>query len=402
MVALNGAPEVPAGPAPGGRAQTSATLLTLTASVGTIGYLATRLGALPDDLVTRIEVLPMLVFALAAGLISGAVLRYAAGRPGAQEVALAMALLSLGTALAVVPWGEASVLHRAAFGVVWALMFLQFLRFWTRFPTRMTPDATAALRTVQVQTRTGRFLARAAGVAHWAIWTWSGRAVLVAGAIGMSWAIVGVRSLPYNLLLPEVQGAVGLVANLALLGTLVAITLNAVIILTAYRLADEAGRRRVLWMVLAHLVTTLYIVFVICIDIAGRTTGQAFFFDVEGALNTIYLPVTNTMFLGGYAVGIFYSGAFDIRPLIGRSTVYGGLLMSITLVFAAVEEVAEEVLVSRAGLPEGAGTLIGAAAVAVLLGPIRDRLEVWLQRVTGWSPESAGGRTRAQRKEARE
>jgi len=368
--------------------QNAASVAVLLATAGVLAVVVPRLGQLPEAAV-RMQVAPLAAFALGAAAISASVLWRAGAYPGAPEVGLAMALYALATALAIVPWGQASPAHRTAFGVAWCLMFLQFLHFWTRFPQRMTPSATRALAT---RPGWGRWLDPhlrwTARVAHLAVWTWPGRVFLVIGGLAMSWAIVGERSMPYGLLTPQGPHDIGTREAVALLANFSALFVNVLVIGTSYRLADEVGRRKVLWIVLGHLLTTIFIFFEMAVSLALKATGSALLTALDTGLEAVYLPVCFTLFLGGYAQGVFQSGAFDIRPLIGRSTVYGASLMSLTFVFAGVEELAETFVVAAVGLPEGAGAWMGAGAVAGLFGPIHERMTRALKRATAGPPGS--------------
>ena len=59
------------------------------------------------------------------------------------------------------------------------------------------------------------------------------------------------------------------------------------------------------------------------------------------------------------------------------------MLLTLTFVFAGIEEVAQSVLVSRMGVPDAVSTWIGAGAVALLVGPLRDRFQKWVARLAG-------------------
>lgn len=358
------------------------TALALISSVIALALIAPKLGGLPDDLTIRLQTFPMIGAALLAGLLSVMVIWRAGRGPGVVEVAFGMALMCAALMLSVVPWGDATPNHRLAFGIAWGAMSLQFLFFWTRFPQRLEMAGIDRLVAAEGTSLLSRFLRTVARVSRFLIGSPLGWILATVGAVSFSWTLVGGSAVPYGLLIPGIKENLRLVDALALIGANLFIVIGVAPAVSSYRLANEEGQRRVLWILLAHLMTTFMILAALSIQVSALVTGSAVLHGIERGLNMVFLPISFTLFLAGYAMGVFRAGAFNLRPVIGRSTVYGASLLCVTFLFAGVEEVAENVMVARVGLPEGVGTWIGAATIAVFLGPIRDRIALILKKVT--------------------
>jgi hypothetical protein len=131
---------------------------------------------------------------------------------------------------------------------------------------------------------------------------------------------------------------------------------------------------------LAHLVTAFLAAMTLGLLILNVFTHSAVLEFLERAFTLAFHPVGWAVTLTGYALALFLSGAFDLRPVIGRSTLYGASLVCLTFLFAVVEEVVEAQLATRVALPEGMGTWAGAASIALLLGPIRNKVEQVMQK----------------------
>ena len=149
---------------------------------------------------------------------------------------------------------------------------------------------------------------------------------------------------------------------------------------TSFRLSDARGRRQILWILLAHIITAFLTLMLLGFHVLAGLTGSAVLTTLRDAIMAAYYPVGWAVTLGGYSLALFYSGAFDLRPVINHSTVVGMCIILLTLLFAAVEEIFESLVAARMGLPAGVGTWVGAASIALCLGPVRQRVEDFLHR----------------------
>ena len=170
-------------------------------------------------------------------------------------------------------------------------------------------------------------------------------------------------------------------------GPVKALIVVACVAWTSFRLSQEQGRRQILWIGQAHLITSLGMLMILILYPLAAFTGSGVLVLMRDGLMTIFQPVGWALTLTGYAIALFLAGAFDLRPMITRSTVYGMSLILLTFVFACVEEVVEAQVSTRMQLPDGVGTWAGAAAIAVCLGPVRDKVASLLQR---WVPDLHG------------
>jgi len=150
---------------------------------------------------------------------------------------------------------------------------------------------------------------------------------------------------------------------------------------SGYRLSNAAERQKILWIVLAVLLVVSLLAGVISLYYLTVLTDFEIFRTVLRSTIEFVVPVSALVILTGFAVAVMYSGAFDVAPVITKTTIYGGLLLILTFLFAAVEELVESLLAARTGMPEGLGTWLGAAAIAVAIGPLRTRLERVVARV---------------------
>ncbi|MGD8319696.1 MAG: hypothetical protein PVJ02_04565, partial [Gemmatimonadota bacterium] len=94
-----------------------------------------------------------------------------------------------------------------------------------------------------------------------------------------------------------------------------------------------------------------------------------------------YAPFTAAINLTGVALAIFYHGALDLRPVINKTTAYSLMFITLTVLFAGVEEAVQSLLTARLGIANGIGSWIGAGVVAVAFGPIHSKIDTTLKRV---------------------
>ena len=86
-------------------------------------------------------------------------------------------------------------------------------------------------------------------------------------------------------------------------------------------------------------------------------------------------------------MAILYSGAFDVRPLINKTTVYGTLSVLFIVLFAVVESLVSELIEARLGLPNMLGAGLSSALVAAIVLPLRGPFG---RRVSRWMASAEG------------
>lgn len=361
------------------------TAASVAAAIGVAVAVVPRIGLMPADLELRFQLTYMnLVFAVYAAVLGAFMVWRVRDRPGAQELGVVLGLMSLALALTVVPLGDPSLPRRLAFGLVWSVLNLAVVRFWTRFPQHMDMRGVEALAKQEPaglwHDRPNRVSAR---LVHWTLSRPDGRALLALGVVAFSFILVGPDAAPYNLLAP--QPDLGLQYMIVAGPLAVAVILFIVMVAwTSFRLADQRGQRQILWAMSGHFLPAFLAVMIVALAVARALTGSTVLSAIHQGLAIAFNPVGWAVTLTGYALAIFLSGAFDLRPLIGRSTVYGATIVVLTFLFAGVEEAVQAQLATRMALPDGVGTWVGAASIAIFLGPLRTRLERVLTR---WVPE---------------
>jgi hypothetical protein len=78
------------------------------------------------------------------------------------------------------------------------------------------------------------------------------------------------------------------------------------------------------------------------------------------------------------AIGILYAGAIDPALVLRRSTVWGAIGAAGVILFAGIENALFSLLEERLHLPAFAGAMISGAIVAVMLVPVRARVQRWV------------------------
>ncbi|MCH7565285.1 MAG: hypothetical protein IH968_15845 [Gemmatimonadetes bacterium] len=148
---------------------------------------------------------------------------------------------------------------------------------------------------------------------------------------------------------------------------------------SAYRLANAEERSKILWIVLGASFAVAWIGFLVSLVYAGLLTD--ILDPVSSAIWDVSLPVLWFTSLGGFAMAILYSGAFDVRPLINKTTVYGTLGVLGIILFATIESLVSEVVEARLGLPDMAGAGVSGALVAGIILALRGRFSRGVSRL---------------------
>lgn len=361
--------------------------LALAALVVLAGVVASvtlpRLGLIPADLEERFAKAELnLIFSAYAALLAVVVAWRAGSRREGRHMSLLLGYVAACMALSVVPSGHSELWRRLTFSAFWMGAIVEGFKFWTSFPVAVTAEAVDSL----LERAPGRgFLAMAdrvtARVTGALVGTTWAKVVFTVLALGFAYQLVGPGSHRYNILSDFVRPTASPRAVeilLAVSGGLVIITLVGVA-WTGFRLADREQRKRVLWIVLSQLTVAGFTVASLMLPLLDLMTGSEVVGFLRGVLAVVYHPAVWFVDLSGFAVAIFYSGAFDLRPIISKTTVYGALFLTLTLLFATVEQLAQSVLTNRLGIPDGFGAWLGAGTIAVAMGPIRERLERFIR-----------------------
>lgn len=147
-----------------------------------------------------------------------------------------------------------------------------------------------------------------------------------------------------------------------------------------YRRAEPSERSRILGLVAAVLVVAAgeaaYHVW--------RTLAHTAPFAVELAHHTA--PVVALVLAMS---SVLLRGALTPELVVRRTALYGVLSIAGLFAFALLDELLSELLVSKLGLPEGLGSTIAVAAIAVLMKPLHDRLSAWLSSVVARQNQTA-------------
>lgn len=351
------------------------TVVCALAAVGTFPDL--RL--IPADLERRFVVGPLNLIFGAYALVLAVVVAWRTGeRREGRHLSLLLGYLAACMMLSVVPSGVSEPWRRAVFGLLWMGAIVEGFKFFTTFPSPITGVRLAALLS-RSESRgwlgaLDRVTARATAALVDRLWA---KLAFTVAALGFAYRLVGEGSHRYNILSDFVRPSglpVPVEALLDLSGGVVILAVVAVA-WTGFRLAGQEDRRRMLWIVLAQLTVGVFTLASLSLSLLWGVTGSATIGFLRGFFVVVYHPLIWFVDLSGFALAVFYSGAFDLRPIINKTTVYGGLFLVLTFLFATVEEVAQSLLTDRLGVPDGFGAWLGAGSIAVAMGPIRERLE---------------------------
>ena len=157
--------------------------------------------------------------------------------------------------------------------------------------------------------------------------------------------------------------------------TMSVIIASVLLLRAGYALVDDAGRRRILWVVAAFVGMLVTGVLYLAAIIAFRIT--------DPALSIVLAQIPEIVMLGALAAAIFYFGAIDPALVIRQATVYGALALLLVALFEGIENVASDVLASRFGMPGAVGSLLAGTLVAIAFVPLRQFARRGSERVLG-------------------
>lgn len=152
----------------------------------------------------------------------------------------------------------------------------------------------------------------------------------------------------------------------------------------AYRAADAAGRRRMVWVLEGFLGAVILFSLGALLDLLQRIGGWHAHWLWLGVFVGFFLLVACL------TIAMFFSGAFDPSLAIQRTAVYGVLGVLIVFIFVGVETVVNDHLREWIGLSESSSGIIIGGIVALTIEPIKERLGTyaeWLLVRWGVAPE---------------
>jgi len=322
------------------------------------------------------------IFGLYAGALALLIVWRAEDRRGAKALGLFLASYGVCLALSTNPSGTASPETRIAFATFWTATILLSWRFWSRFPRTITADEVQAPARGPSYSRWLRALNRLSATVVGRILRMRATAFVFAVlAAVFGWTLGTVGTYEYTFFIRD-RGFLSAAHAVALsLSSVISIAVALAFAWTAYRLADAKGRSHIRWIVIAQVVIGFWTAMAISLLWLADVTGSTPLALAERFFGRTFHVVTSAANLTGFALAVFYSGALDLRPVINRTTVYGAMLVLLSFVFAGVEELLQSHLAEQLGVPDGLGTWVGAAVVALAMGPIHTRLQTFVRNL---------------------
>jgi hypothetical protein len=144
---------------------------------------------------------------------------------------------------------------------------------------------------------------------------------------------------------------------------------------TSYRISAPEERKRVLWVVSGFTIAAFMVLSAVGLLLLVVVT------KMESSLLGIVVPLivlAPLVLVICAAIGILYAGAIDPALVLRRSTVWGAIGAAGVILFAAIENGLSSLLEDRLHLPAFAGAMISGSIVAVLLIPVRARVQRWV------------------------
>lgn len=143
-----------------------------------------------------------------------------------------------------------------------------------------------------------------------------------------------------------------------------------------YRAADEAGKRRVFWILEGLLAGTTLLVFASALKLVQMATG--FNSPVRDWYGIVLMAGVGVM-LSCVSIAVFFAGAIDPRLAVRRTAVVGAVGVLMVFVFAGAEQLIQDRLAGWLGLSDHLGGVLTGGTVALTFDPIRR----WVERIAG-------------------
>jgi class 3 adenylate cyclase len=160
-----------------------------------------------------------------------------------------------------------------------------------------------------------------------------------------------------------------------------------------FAVATEEDRQRLHWIVegltLSMIVYACWTVLLLLTDLGPEgmlsvmdqvEAEKAFVVSIYVLISITVGPVVFTV-LASLLATTFYKGAIDPRLAIRRTTVYGVLGVLFLFLFAGLGNVAEDLLEGALGIPTSMGSLIAGGTLAVVLIPVKRRMDRFMNRI---------------------
>jgi hypothetical protein len=144
---------------------------------------------------------------------------------------------------------------------------------------------------------------------------------------------------------------------------------------TSYRVSVPQERKRVLWVVSGFTIATFMVLSAVGLLLLVVVT------NLESSVLGVVVPLlvlAPLVLVMCAAIGILYAGAIDPALVLRRSTVWGAIGAAGVILFAGIENALSSLLEERLHLPAFAGAMISGAIVAVILIPVRARVQRWV------------------------
>lgn len=295
-----------------------------------------------------------------------------------DDAAFSLAMVVSASAASFGLWSSAFQIHalnaewvvRAASAAQYALAVVAaaaYLRFGATFPRRVTADDLKAALALQP---------RVIAIHRWLLrpenpWR---------AATSLSILIIGL----------SMAGASEAAAVLTGSAAFMAWVIAHIQMRTGYASCTEVEQRRALWVVEGFLLilvpavvveTVLMPLVLMNVPVTELFAGSFFMALAAGAVGLVTC-------LG---IATFYSGSFDSALVIRRTTLYSGIVVILTGIFAVVENIVTNAIAAYIPLPSNVGVMVGAVTIALAFAPLRAKLKAFVERNV---PASAHSDTR--------
>jgi class 3 adenylate cyclase len=153
---------------------------------------------------------------------------------------------------------------------------------------------------------------------------------------------------------------------------------------TKYAASDAQERRALLWVV-EGFVSGLWGLFAVAVVVAVGTSVEMFFDWSPGAAGAIILFLlvflSPLVVVASLFIGVFFHGAVDPSLAIRKTSVYGSVGVLFLFLFAGFGNAAEGFLESTIGMPPFAGAVLTGGTIAVVLIPVKRRMDSFMNRI---------------------
>jgi class 3 adenylate cyclase len=276
---------------------------------------------------------------------------------------------------------------RVAVHAVGAAWIFALVRFATVFPGKIsssdltTLEATDAVAGRASRLRRATYTFGRGTVSHPSVLWVGGLCVAALILVSASFRILGSvpeRFFVDHLVMSLTPAWVALTFSLL---TLALVAVSVWFLRAGYRLADARGRQQLLWILLGWIAAAVVIGVQVSLIFGFEFAGVSFFEPVLGAAMLWGGPATYVLTYGGLTIAVFFSGAFDVRPLVTQTTVYGVLGILFLFLFAGLSSLAEGLLQAGLGLSGAVSDMLTAGTSAVVLIPVQRRLDDFVNRM---------------------